>query len=129
MQRDAIERLDLQRLLLEPEMLEAIEPDIHLVSTLLELQHLLPDTTRATARMVVGKVVAQIQDRLGQPTLQAVSGALARQHAHAASAARPTSTGTAPSEPTCATTSHRSAPSCPSGWSATRGVGPACARS
>ena len=78
MQRDAIERLDLQRLLLEPEMLEAIEPDVHLVSTLLELHHLLPETTRATARMVVGKVVAQIQARLGQPTLQAVSGALAR---------------------------------------------------
>ena len=68
MQRDAIERLDLHRLLLEPEMLEAIEPDVHLVSTLLQLQHLLPDTTRATARIVVGKVVAQIQARLGQPT-------------------------------------------------------------
>jgi Mg-chelatase subunit ChlD len=78
MQRDAIERLDLQRLLLEPEMLEAIEPDVHLVTTLLELQHLLPETTRSTARMVVGKVVAQIQARLGQPTLQAVTGALAR---------------------------------------------------
>lgn len=78
MQRDAIERLELHRLLLEPEMLEAIEPDVHLVTTLLELQHLLPDTTRATARVVVGKVVAQIQARLGQPTVQAVSGALAR---------------------------------------------------
>lgn len=78
MQRDAIERLDLHRLLLEPEMLEAVEPDIHLVSTLLELQHLLPETTRATARLVVGKVVAEIQARLGQPTLQAVTGALTR---------------------------------------------------
>ncbi|MFM2071154.1 MAG: hypothetical protein RLZZ623_1417 [Actinomycetota bacterium] len=78
MQRDAIERLDLQRLLLEPEMLEAVEPDIHLVSTLLELRHLLPDTTRATARLVVRRVVAQIQERLGQPTVQTVSGALAR---------------------------------------------------
>jgi Mg-chelatase subunit ChlD len=78
MQRDAIDRLDIQRLLLEPEMLAAIEPDIHLVGTLLALQHLLPDTTRATARQVVSKVVGQIQQRLGQPTMQAVSGALAR---------------------------------------------------
>jgi hypothetical protein len=78
MQRDAIDRLDLTRLLLEPEMLEAVEPDVHLVSTLLALQHLLPDTTRATARLVVAKVVAQIQARLGRPTVQAVSGALAR---------------------------------------------------
>lgn len=78
MQRDAIERLDLQRLLLEPELLEAVEPDIHLVTTLLALQHLLPDTTRSTARLVVAKVVGQIQQRLGRPTVQAVSGALAR---------------------------------------------------
>jgi Mg-chelatase subunit ChlD len=78
MQRDAIERLELHRLLLEPEMLEAVEPDIHLVTTLLELQHLLPETTRATARLVVSRVVAQIQARLGQPTVQTVTGALAR---------------------------------------------------
>ena len=78
MQRDAIDRLNLHRLLLEPEMLAAIEPDIHLVSTLLALQHLLPDTTRATARLVVAKVVTQLEDRLAQPTLQAVRGALAR---------------------------------------------------
>lgn len=78
MQRDAIERLDLQRLLLEPEMLDAVEPDIHLVATLLALQHLLPETTRSTARQVVRTVVEQIEARLGRPTVQAVSGALAR---------------------------------------------------
>ncbi|MEO6126108.1 MAG: VWA domain-containing protein [Ilumatobacteraceae bacterium] len=78
MQRDAIDRLNLQRMLLEPEMLAAVEPDIHLVSTLLSLQHLLPDTTRATARIVVAKVVDDLQRRLAEPTLQAVRGALAR---------------------------------------------------
>lgn len=78
MQRDAIDRLNLQRMLLEPEMLAAVEPDIHLVSTLLSLQHLLPDTTRATARLVVAKVVDELQQRLAEPTLQAVRGALAR---------------------------------------------------
>ncbi|MEO7397736.1 MAG: hypothetical protein ABIW84_04155, partial [Ilumatobacteraceae bacterium] len=71
MQRDAVERLDLQRMLLEPELLAAVEPDIHLVATLLALRHLLPDTTRATAQLVVGKVVSEIQDRLAEPTLQA----------------------------------------------------------
>lgn len=77
-QRDAIDRLDLQQLLLEPEMLAAVEPDVHLVGTLLSLQHLLPDTTRATARMVVAKVVADLEARLARPTVQAVDGALAR---------------------------------------------------
>jgi Mg-chelatase subunit ChlD len=65
-------------MLLEPEMLAAVEPDIHLVTTLLALQHLLPDTTRATARAVVAKVVAGLQERLAEPTVQAVRGALAR---------------------------------------------------
>lgn len=78
MQRDAIDRLNLHRLLLEPEMLSAVEPDIHLVTTLLALQHLLPETTRATARIVVSKVVEQLEQRLAQPTLQAVRGALSR---------------------------------------------------
>src|SRR4051812_40310910 len=34
MQRDAIDRLGLSALLLEPEMLEAVEADVHLVGTL-----------------------------------------------------------------------------------------------
>jgi Mg-chelatase subunit ChlD len=80
MQRDAIERLHLKRLLLEPEMLASVEPDVHLVATLLELSKLLPDTARATARQVVGVVVAQIEARLAQRTRQAVTGALSRAH-------------------------------------------------
>ena len=34
MQRDAIERLDIKNLLMEPEMLETLEPDVHLVADL-----------------------------------------------------------------------------------------------
>ncbi len=77
-QRDAIERLDLQRLLLEPEMLAAVEPDLALVTTLLELHRLLPDTTRAVARQVVARLVADIERRLATRTRQAVSGAISR---------------------------------------------------
>ncbi|HEX9260865.1 MAG TPA: VWA domain-containing protein, partial [Acidimicrobiales bacterium] len=79
MQRDAIDRLDLQRLLLEPEMLAAVEPDVHLVGTLLALRHLLPDSTTATARQVVAKVVTDLEARLARPLHDAVSGALRRE--------------------------------------------------
>ncbi len=78
MQRDAIERLDLRQLLLEPELLESIEPDIHLVTLLVELNHLLPDETRATARQVVARVLADLEARLTDRTRPAVHGALAR---------------------------------------------------
>lgn len=78
MQRDAIERLDLRQLLLEPELLEAVEPDIHLVTLLVELNKLLPDETRATARQVVAKVLTDVERRLVDRTRVAVHGALAR---------------------------------------------------
>jgi Mg-chelatase subunit ChlD len=78
MQRDAIDRLGLRRLLLEKEMLESVEPDVHLVGTLLSLNHLMPETTKATARQVVAKVVADVERRIAQRTRAAVSGALNR---------------------------------------------------
>ena len=78
MQRDALERLDLKRMLLEPEMLEAVEPDVHLVSTLIALKSVIPNKTRDTARLVVRRVVEQLQRRLANATRQAISGALNR---------------------------------------------------
>lgn len=78
MQRDAVDRLGLTRLLLEPEMLEAVEPDVHLVGTLLSLNRVMPETTKATARTVVEKVVREIEARIEQHTRTAVTGALDR---------------------------------------------------
>ncbi|MFV9430096.1 VWA domain-containing protein [Rhodococcus aetherivorans] len=78
MQRDAVDRLGLTRLLLEPEMLEAVEPDVHLVGTLLSLNRVMPETTKATARTVVEKVVREIEARIAQHTRTAVTGALDR---------------------------------------------------
>ncbi|WP_051831963.1 VWA domain-containing protein [Streptomyces katrae] len=78
MQRDAIERLGLASLLLEPEMLEAVEPDVHLVGTLLSLNKAMPETTRETARAVVRKVVEQLEKRLASRTRATLTGALDR---------------------------------------------------
>jgi len=78
MQRDAIERLDLHELLLEPELLEAVEPDVNLVGTLLSLNRVIPAKTRETARLVVRKVVEELERRLDQKTRSAVMGALDR---------------------------------------------------
>ncbi len=78
MQADAIERLNLTRLLLEPELLDAVEPDVHLVGTLLSLNRVMPEKTKQTARVVVGKVVAELERRIAQKTRTAISGALNR---------------------------------------------------
>ncbi|HLT11617.1 MAG TPA: VWA domain-containing protein [Micromonosporaceae bacterium] len=78
MQADAIERLDLTRLLLEPEMLAAVEPDVHLVGTLLSLRSVMPEEAKQAAREVVARVVADLERRIAERTRTAVMGALHR---------------------------------------------------
>jgi Mg-chelatase subunit ChlD len=78
MQADAVERLNLTRLLLEPEMLAAVEPDVHLVGTLLSLNRVMPDQTKDAARQVVRRVVDELERRIAQKTRAAVTGALNR---------------------------------------------------
>jgi Mg-chelatase subunit ChlD len=78
MQRDAIERLDLTSMLLEPELLDSVQPDVHLVSSLISLNQVMPESTRATARLVVGLVVAEIERRVAQRTRASVTGAINR---------------------------------------------------
>jgi Mg-chelatase subunit ChlD len=78
MQSDAIERLDLTRLLLEPEMLAAVEPDVHLVGTLLSLNRVMPAKAKEAARQVVRTVVDELERRIAQKTRAAVTGALNR---------------------------------------------------
>jgi VWA domain containing CoxE-like protein len=85
MQKDALDRLGLQRMLLEPEMLEAVEPDVHLVATLISLGRVIPEKTKDSARRVVRKVVHELERRLAQETERALRGALNR----AASTSRP----------------------------------------
>ncbi|MFI1567073.1 VWA domain-containing protein [Streptomyces sp. NPDC020490] len=78
MQRDAIDRLGLSTLLLEPEMLEAVEADVHLVGTLLSLNKAMPETTKETARAVVRRVVEDLEKRLASRTRATLTGALDR---------------------------------------------------
>lgn len=78
MQKDAIDRLELSSLLLEPEMLEAVEADVHLVGTLLSLNKAMPETTKETARMVVRKVVEDLENRNATRTRATLTGALDR---------------------------------------------------
>jgi hypothetical protein len=113
MQRDAFERLDLKSMLLQPEMLEAVQPDVHLVATLMALRGMIPAKTRDTARAVVGgwspRSWRSWKSRCARPSA-------ARSTAPSATAARvtPRSTGTAPSAPTCATGRPTTRPSSPS---------------
>ena len=81
MQTGRLERLGLQQMLLEPEMLRAVEPDVHLVATLLSLSRVIPERTQETARQVVRKVVDELERKLAEP-LRAGRRAAASRRAH-----------------------------------------------
>lgn len=78
MQRDALERLDMKQMLFEPELLQSVEPNVHLVADLMALSGAMPTKTKHTARQVVRKVVDELMKKLANPTRQAVAGSLNR---------------------------------------------------
>ncbi|MCA9050735.1 MAG: VWA domain-containing protein, partial [Planctomycetaceae bacterium] len=77
-QQDAIERKGMSQLLLEPEMLKSVQPNVQLVGALMSLGGRIPERTKETARMVVRAVVEKIKLALEQKIRQAVMGALNR---------------------------------------------------
>lgn len=78
LQRDALDRLGLEKMLLQPELLEQVQPDVNLVATLLTLKGSLPAKARDTARAVVRQVADDVERRLAQRLREAVRGALDR---------------------------------------------------
>lgn len=77
-QRDAFERLGLKQMLLEPEFLSAVEADVNLVADLVALRSVMPEKTKAIAREIIGKVVAELTERLERRTAEALRGAVNR---------------------------------------------------
>ncbi|MCI9353075.1 MAG: hypothetical protein HFF58_07485, partial [Lawsonibacter sp.] len=52
-QNDAVERKGLKQLLLEPELLEGLEPDLNMASTLLMLKDQIPQKSKESARRFI----------------------------------------------------------------------------
>ncbi len=77
-QKDAFDRLGLKQMLLQPEFLEALEADVHLVADLVSLRSAMPAKTIETARIVIQKVVDELMERLEKKTAEAIRGAINR---------------------------------------------------
>jgi len=78
MQQDAFERLNLRQMLLEPELLETVEPDVQLVANLLTLSRVIPERTKETARQVVRTVVEEVERKIAHRMVESVRGSLNR---------------------------------------------------
>ncbi len=77
-QKDAFERRGLTQMLLQPELLQRLEPNIHLVSTLLALRDQMPDEVKQTAREIIRSVADEFRKKLENQVRQTVIGALQR---------------------------------------------------
>ena len=77
-QSDAIERCGLRQLIFEPELLENLEPDIGLASTLLMLKDQIPKRSKESARAFITKIVEEINKLLEADIRRAVTSAINR---------------------------------------------------
>ena len=77
-QGDAIERKGLRQLLLEPELLEDLEPDLNMASTLLMLKDQIPKKSKESARRFIRRIVEAINQMLESDVRRAVTAALNR---------------------------------------------------
>ncbi len=77
-QNDAIEQKGLKQLLLEPELLEGLEPDLNLASTLLMLKDQIPKKSKESARAFIRKIVEEINRLLENDVRRVVTAALNR---------------------------------------------------
>jgi len=77
-QKDAIEKKGLTRLLFEPETLPYLEKNADLVATLLSARALVPDEAKEIARGIVREVVEQLRKKLETATRTALIGAVKR---------------------------------------------------
>ena len=78
LQRDALQRFKLRRILDEPELLAQIDPDVNLIADILALRKVMPEKTKETAKLVVRQVVEELKEKLTYPLEQAIKGSLNR---------------------------------------------------
>lgn len=75
-QNDAINRCGLKQLVLEPGLLENIEPDTNLAATILMLKDQIPKRSKESVREFIKKIVEQINKLLEQDIKHAVTAAV-----------------------------------------------------
>ncbi len=77
-QSDAMERCGLRQMLFEPELLEHVEPDIGLASTILMLKDQIPKRSKESVRAFIAKIVEEINKLLEADIRRAVTSAINR---------------------------------------------------
>ncbi len=75
-QGDAMTRCGLKQLIFEPELLENLEPDVNLASTILMLKDQIPKRSKESVRTFIQKIVEEINKLLEQDIRRAITAAV-----------------------------------------------------
>ena len=75
-QQDAIERNGWKELLMEPELLEQLEPDLEMASVLLTLKDMIPSKSKDQARIYIQKIVDIINQQIATDLKRSVFAAI-----------------------------------------------------
>jgi Mg-chelatase subunit ChlD len=82
LERDAVERYEIDDIVTDPSVLERIEPNATLLKALLRTKHLMNPELLRLARRIVEQVVRELVERMATEVRQAFSGTRARTPSH-----------------------------------------------
>ncbi len=77
-EKDALERYQLQEMVTNPELLARVQPSQTLLKAVLHMKHLMNEQVLALARQLVRRVVEQLMEKLAREVRQPFTGALDR---------------------------------------------------
>ena len=72
-QNDAIERCGLKKLLLEPSVLDNMEPDINLAATIMLLKNQVPEKSKEAVRNYIKRIVEEINKKMANDVRRVIS--------------------------------------------------------
>jgi Mg-chelatase subunit ChlD len=78
LEKDALERYQLQEMVTNPEVLQRAEPNQTLLKAILHTKHLMNAEVLAMARVLVRRVIEQLMEKLSRPMQQPFTGAMDR---------------------------------------------------
>ncbi len=79
LEKDALERYQLQEIVTNAELLSRVEPNTTLLKAILQTKHLMNQEVLAIARTLVRRVVQQLMEKLSRPVQSPFIGSLNRQ--------------------------------------------------
>jgi Mg-chelatase subunit ChlD len=81
-EKDALERYQLQEMVTNPEVLQRAEPSRTLLKAILHTKHLMNHEVLQMARAVARRVIEELMEKIARPVRQPFQGALSRRRSH-----------------------------------------------